>query len=187
MSSYSVTGDLSDANYSSLREGKLSEWRRVKIMRNQLANDFCAPVFRRWMEAAVQSRFLRLPDDFECNQHFYCNAKWYGSPMPWVDPLKDINALKTEIEIGLKTQTEILAERGIDFTDWCEIKAQEMAIAERYGIQLAPVEDSPALTPDDFDDDDEPIKKLPPSDGDRLLDSPTKRVPRKQKKRQKWR
>ena len=187
MSSYSVTGDLSDANYSSLREGKNSEWRRIRIMRNQLADDFCNPVFRRWMEAAVRGGLLRLPTDFEFNQHFYCSAKWFGRPMPQVDPLKDVNSLKTELEIGTKTLTEILAERGIDFTDWCEIKAQEKAIAEQYGIQLAPVEESPALPPEEVEDDDEQPEIVPPSDGDRLLDSPPKRVPRKQKKRQKWR
>jgi lambda family phage portal protein len=153
MSSYAVTGDLSDANYSSLREGKLSEWRRVKIMRDQLATDFCAPVFRRWLDAAAMSGFVALPPDYESNHHRYCQCQWFGSPMPWVDPMKDIGAIEKEIQIGLTTQKRELAKRGVDFEDWCAEKQQEKEILERYGLDapMAGNDPQPEMKPEEED------------------------------------
>ena len=175
MSSYSVTGDLSDTSYSSLREGKISEWRRIRIMRDQLAKDFCMPVFRGWLDAAVRGGFLALPTDYEWNKQHYCCVQWFGSPMPWVDPLKDVNAIAKKLEIGLTTQTEELAERGMDFEDWCAIKAQEKAIKDRYGLVDEEMTE-PQLGPEDFEKDDKPPAELPPAEPE------PKRIPRKRKK-----
>lgn len=164
MASYAVTGDLTEANYSSLREGTLKEWRRVRIMRDELSQDFCHPVFIRWLDAAVGSGAIAMPGDFEFDRLRYRKDSWFGRPMPWVDPLKDINAIAKEIELGLTTQTEVLAERGKDISDWCATKAQEMVVKGSFGLL------------------DETEEEEPPTNGDRLEDEP-KRIPRKQKKR----
>jgi capsid protein len=174
MSSYSVTGDLSDTSYSSLREGKISEWRRIRIMRDQLAKDFCMPVFRGWLDAAVRGGFLALPSDYESNRQRYCNVQWFGSPMPWVDPLKDISAIAKKMEIGLTTQTEELAERGIDFEDWCAIKAQEKNIKDQYGLVDEEVTASETLPEDDPEESPPVTEFAPPPE--------PKRLPRKRKK-----
>lgn len=95
--------------------------------------------------------------------------------MPWVDPLKDVNAIAKKLEIGLTTQTEELAERGMDFEDWCAIKAQEKAIKDRYGLVDEEMTE-PQLGPEDFEKDDKPPAELPPAEPE------PKRIPRKRKK-----
>lgn len=177
LSAYSVTGDLSDANYSSLREGKLSEWRRVKLMRDRLNTDLNSPVFRRWLDAAAMSGFLTMPGDYEFNKSEYWCDSWFGASMPWVDPLKDTKATELEITLGLTTRTRFLAEKGIDYEDILREKAREMELEEKYGVSFEPIEvEAELLQPEEV-----PPPQLPPSEPE-TPPEPPKRLPRKRKK-----
>ena len=53
----SVTGDLRQANYSSLREGKLEFRRRIEqFQHGTLVFQLCRPVWRRWLRDAARRR-----------------------------------------------------------------------------------------------------------------------------------
>jgi capsid protein len=41
-------------------------------------------------------------------------ANWLPTKWDWVDPLKDANAEIAQIEAGLKSRTQAIAERGYD-------------------------------------------------------------------------
>ena len=57
-----VTGDLRQANYSSLREGKLEFRRRIEqFQHGTLVFQLCRPVWRRWLRDAVLAGALELP------------------------------------------------------------------------------------------------------------------------------
>lgn len=137
LSSHTVTRDLSDANYSSLREGKLNEWKSISLYRDQLSEDFNSPVFRRWLDFAVMSGFVKMPKNYESEKESkYYRDYWFGSPMAWVDPAKEMVAKKTELELSLTTRSRILAEIGIDFEEILQEKAKEKMLMEQYGVGL---------------------------------------------------
>jgi capsid protein len=73
----------------------------------------CRPVFARWMDAAVLSDALVLPR-YEVDRSRLLAANWLPTKWDWVDPLKDANAEIAQIEAGLKSRTQAIAERGYD-------------------------------------------------------------------------
>jgi capsid protein len=56
---------------------------------------------------------LDLPG-YEGNRTRLLTADWLPTKWDWVDPLKDANAEIAQIEAGLKSRTQAIAERGYD-------------------------------------------------------------------------
>ncbi len=109
-----LTGDLEDVNYSSIRAGLL-EARRLyrQIQQEVLIFQFCRPVALYWMDQAVLSGALSIPD-YADNRRKYTRIRWRPDGWPWVDPFKDIKAEIMAIRAGIKSRTRSIAERGDD-------------------------------------------------------------------------
>jgi capsid protein len=74
----------------------------------------CRAVWTRWMDMAVLSGAIDLPGyDSQRRQYLRpatgCPTKW-----DWIDPMKDASAEILQIEAGLKSRTQAIAERGYD-------------------------------------------------------------------------
>jgi capsid protein len=65
------------------------------------------------VDAAVLSGALVLPG-YEADRSRLLAANWLPTKWDWVDPLKDANAEIAQIEAGLKSRTQAIAERGYD-------------------------------------------------------------------------
>jgi lambda family phage portal protein len=119
----SLTGDLRQANYSSLREGKLLFWELVDGWQWHMVHDqVLRSAWRRFGRARVAvGRTLGgvLPA-----------VEWSFPKRPWVDPAKDVAALKEEMDLGLATWPDAVAGRGRD-------PETQLAEAERWGPRLA--------------------------------------------------
>jgi lambda family phage portal protein len=103
-----LTGDLTGANYSSLRAGRLTVRRTVE--RDQwlmLVPMWVEPIARRFTRAAQLQGVL--PD---------VAGEWpleFGPPpFPFVDPLKDVAAIKQMLRLGLMNWGQAVAEAGWD-------------------------------------------------------------------------
>jgi lambda family phage portal protein len=100
-----LTGDLSQANYSSLRAGRLSFKRRLE--RHQW--HVLVPQFQRirdaWVNVAIMSGALppRLGG---------YPATWAPPVFEMVDPLKDALAIKEQMRLGLMTWGQAVAQMG---------------------------------------------------------------------------
>lgn len=73
----------------------------------------CAPIWER----AVSALILRgdLPaTDFETAVALWLAAEHYPPPMPWIDPAKDVVAIRDALEAGLMCRRQAVAERGYD-------------------------------------------------------------------------
>jgi capsid protein len=65
------------------------------------------------MDTAVLAGALDLPDyDLRRREHLACG--WLPPKWDWVDPMKDARAEIEQIDAGLKSRTQALAERGYD-------------------------------------------------------------------------
>lgn len=129
----SLTGDLSGANYSSMRVGLLSErdgYRRAQMV---IAMRFYRPVFLEWLKYATLTRALDLP----ASQLARLSAhKWMPRGFPWIDPVKDMEAAILAVDHGFNTRSNICAGDGRDFEEVIAQLAQEQAIADEYGVEL---------------------------------------------------
>lgn len=106
-----LSGDLSNANYSSLRAGLLPFRQRVEqIQYGTLAPQFLAPIWRQVVAFAVLSGDLAAPD-YEAAPRAYA-AEWLPPKPMQVDPLKDTQATVAELEAGLTSRRKAVAERG---------------------------------------------------------------------------
>lgn len=121
-----LSGDLSGANYSSLRAGLLPFRQRMEqVQYTVLVPQFLAPVWRAVILHGVLSGDLDAPD-FEANPEFYLQADWLPPKPLQVDPLKDVNATVAEIEAGLTSRRKAVAERGWNLDDLdAEIEAEK--------------------------------------------------------------
>ena len=109
-----MTGDMSEANYSSARVALIEQRRRIEaIQHSVLVFQLCRPVWNRFIELAVLSGQLDAPDFFDDPAPYYA-AAWYPPGWGWVDPLKDAQAEIVAIAAGLKSRSEAIAERGYD-------------------------------------------------------------------------
>ena len=64
--------------------------------------------------------------DFEANPEAYLQAEWLPPRPLQVDPLKDINATKAELDAGLTSRRKAVAERGWILEDLdAEIEAEK--------------------------------------------------------------
>lgn len=107
---YSVfSGDLSRANYSSLREGKLDFWAVLDQWQWHMAIPQMANKMWRRCMAAAASRGHSIAGDTP--------AAWTVPKRPWVDPIKDVKAALLEMSSGLELWSDKVAERGYDPED----------------------------------------------------------------------
>ncbi len=109
-----LSADMLKANYSNTRAALLEFRRRIEAFQHSvLVFQLCRAVWARWMDTAVLSGDLDLPD-YEQRRADYLDCSWLPPRWDWVDPLKDIRAEINAIEAGLKSRTQAIAERGFD-------------------------------------------------------------------------
>ena len=109
--SHLLDGDLSDANYSSLRAGLLPFRQRMEqVQYHTLVPQLLNPLWARVIAWAVTSGRMEAPD-YEANPRAY-RAEWLPPAWPQVDPLKDTQATVAEINAGLTSRRKAVAQRG---------------------------------------------------------------------------
>ena len=122
-----LTGDVSQANYSSLRAAivifyaLLDDWQD-----NVLVPLLCDPAFERTMRRAAMEtgdkRYLEV------------TAEWTGPDRPWVDPLKDITAEIMEIRAFPGLMAQSYSRRGIDMRAAFAEQFQANQEMDLYGL-----------------------------------------------------
>ena len=109
-----LANDMVKGNFSNSRLALIEFRRRVSAWQHSvMVYQLCRPAYARWMDAAVLSGALVLPG-YEGNRARLLTADWLPTKWDWVDPLKDANAEIAQIEAGLKSRTQAIAERGYD-------------------------------------------------------------------------
>ncbi len=107
-----VSGDLSQANYSSLRAGLMQFKRRLEqYQKHMLVPQLLDPVWRRWLTFETLSGQFDLPG-FADEPESYFAVNWAADPLDFVDPLKDVQAEILAIQAGLKSRRQAISERG---------------------------------------------------------------------------
>jgi len=109
---YLLTGDLTGANYSSLRAGLLEFRRRVEAIQFQvIVPQLLRPVWQRFVTTAVLAGEIDAPD-FESNADQWFACEWIMPVQEWIDPAKDAEATATMIAAGLTSRRRAVAAQG---------------------------------------------------------------------------
>lgn len=107
----SLANDLEGVNYSSIRTGLLDERDMYKFVQHFLARKVHKKIHTDWLQCALltSSRLKKLDPARFVN---YSKPHWHGRRWEWVDPEKDMTAKIMELENGLTSKSQILAEKG---------------------------------------------------------------------------
>ncbi|MDF1577683.1 MAG: phage portal protein [Desulfobulbales bacterium] len=129
-----LSGDLEGVTFSSIRAG-VNEFRRLCEMLQVriLVYQWCRPVVRRWLDAAVLSGALAIPDYTE-NRRIYWRVKWHPDGWNYVDPVKDRLAEQMDVRNGVQSRTAVVAKRGNDIERVDNEQAADQARADSLGL-----------------------------------------------------
>lgn len=128
MTTVSLTGDLSEANYGSMRHGELMGREAWRVEHTDLAG-ICQWVWQRFVRAAAVRGLLPLSG---LSVEEMSRAEWYGRTWPWIDPLKDAQGMALLIANKLTSPQEVLNAQG---KDWKKVYA-EIAEAQQFADSL---------------------------------------------------
>ena len=107
--SYStLTGDLREVNYSSIRHGASEQRRQFRGLQNFIIRNLHDRVFKMWVLNEIKRGNI-YPKD-----HKSIIEGYTFKPQGWeyIDPQKEITANRIALESGQKTLSEILREKG---------------------------------------------------------------------------
>lgn len=129
----SLSGDLEGVNYSSIRQGVLSERDTWQCLQRWTIDHFCQPVFDDWLFWSLTTGALKLP-----MSRFgkFRRVQWQPRGWQWVDPAKEVKAQVEAIAAKLKSRTACMAEQGRDFTETIQKLKEEDDAMKALGLSL---------------------------------------------------
>ncbi len=143
-----LSNDMLKANYSNSRLALLEFRRRIEAYQHSvMVWQICRRVWARWLDTAVMAGAIALPD-YEQQRRVYLGCSWLPPKWDWVDPLKDARAEIEQIEAGLKSRTQALAERGYDADQVDAEIAADRARERQLGLSFASASSAPTLLTD---------------------------------------
>lgn len=108
------------SSYSASRAALLEAWKMFRMRRSWFANDFCQPIYERWLYEAVAIGRISAPGFFgdPIARAAYCKADWNGPSPGQIDPTKEATAAVYRIEHGLSTyEREAMEINGSSFDE----------------------------------------------------------------------
>ena len=129
----SVSRDFSKTNYSSSRLSLLEDRSQYRSIQNYLIDNFHTRVFEAWLEMAVLSGNLNLPN-YESDPDRYRRVRFVPRGWEWVDPQKEIAAAKEAVKAGFKTVSQIVLEQGGDYESLLPQRADEVEKAKQLNL-----------------------------------------------------
>lgn len=109
-----------NASYSASRAALLQAEDEFKSRRAAFVNDFCKPIYEQFLTEAIALGRIDAPGFFDdpIRHQAYLNADWLNEANHSLDPVKEVNAAKLRLELGLSTkEIEVANLSGRDYDD----------------------------------------------------------------------
>lgn len=124
-----LSGDLTGANYSSLRAGLIPFRARVdQVQHNTLVPQVMRPIWRRWLALEILAGRIDAPADTPCD--------WIMPRPQQVDPAKDLEATEKALSLGLISRTHAINEMGWNADDIDEEIQADRARESELGLSF---------------------------------------------------
>ena len=132
-----VSGDYSDTSFSASRLAMETPHRINMRRRATITEKLYRAVYSAWLEEVIETGQIVLPKSalpFYQAQDAYLQSAWLGSGRISADPLKAAHAVVLELEHGLVTLGDALAERGLDLEEVIEQRKAEAQMLREAGL-----------------------------------------------------
>jgi lambda family phage portal protein len=122
---HTLSGDLTDVNFSSIRSGTLDERELWKMLQGWYVSAAKEAIVEKWLARALlfDAELKRLPyAKFEkFNSPVFTGRRW-----DWVDPQKDVNAATAAVALGIKSRAQVIRDQGNDPEQvWAELEHEQ--------------------------------------------------------------
>lgn len=155
-----LSGDFQGVNDRVMRVILTGYRRRIRQRQQMFVFQHCRGVWQRWMDMAVLSGRLELPE-YETRRREYQRVRWVGEGWDYIHPVQDVQADENAIKAGLTSRTEAVTKRGGDVERIDEENAQDNERADDKGVSYtsdgrnATKASTPSAQVSDSDDDDD--------------------------------
>lgn len=129
----SISNDLTEVNFSSIRAGLIEERETWKSIQSWFAESLLNRTYSEWLFMTLAVGAVNLP----AGKFKKFNVPtWTGRRWAWVDPLKEVQAYKEAVAAGFKSATKVISEDGGDIEELYQELSNEKALAEKYDLEL---------------------------------------------------
>jgi|14BtaG_2_1085337.scaffolds.fasta_scaffold01631_4 lambda family phage portal protein len=131
ISYHSLANDLTQVNYSSIRQGELEQREYFKTMQKFIVDHFCKPIYGEWLKMAMTSTEMNLP---MAKYDKFNTPNFQPKGFPWIDPLKEIQANIQGLKNGIVSVSDIASNYGKDTETLFEQIQADKKLAEKFGL-----------------------------------------------------
>lgn len=132
-SSYmTLSGDVSEANFSNLRAGQANEREHWMVLQSFFIRKWKVPAHEEQVFRAILSGKLKLPIG---KLEKFTNPVFVGRRWPYVNPVDDMNAAKLALDNNLKSVSQIIEEAGGDPLEVFAQISEDEKLFEKLKIQ----------------------------------------------------
>lgn len=161
-----LANDLEGVNFSSLRQGALSERELWMRLQDWWIEWVTKPIYRRAMAYAIRAgRVLRRNGDTYPLDRLdaLTEVTAQGRRWPWVDPLKDMQAHREAVALGVRSISDIIRESGREPEEvWAEL-ADDYRRMEAAGLPRPALASPASADPAETDPaSDQPTDEVQP-------------------------
>jgi lambda family phage portal protein len=148
LATHSLSGDMTQVNYTSSRTAELSERDQWMALQEWFISAFVMPVAQAWLATALLRGAITMPNGSALpaakRAKFAAGIAFQGRRWKWVDPQKEANGHIAAIDAGLTSRTQVATEQGRDIEEVLQELAAEQARMRELGIELASAPRPPA-------------------------------------------
>jgi lambda family phage portal protein len=120
-----LTQDWKGMNYSNARTVLLMFYLSCRVRQAFLGTHFYAPIYAAVAHEAIAKGLAKAPG-FDRRSDDWLTHAWVFPGWQWVDPVKEANGKKIELENDMDTLSNICAGRGDDWEETLEQRAREL-------------------------------------------------------------
>lgn len=133
--SYSSIARDYNGTYSAQRQELVEQWINYASLTDAFTGLFVQPCWDGFVQAAHLSGVVRIPKDVKPGTEN--DALFIAQAMPWIDPLKEADALVALTKAGFASEVEAIRRRGSNPRDVLEQIIQWRAEVKRAGLTLS--------------------------------------------------
>ncbi len=143
------TGDMRGVSDRVMRV-VLNEFRRriEQLQFGVYVHQLCRPVRAAWMDMAVLSGALVLPD-YSMRRREYLRTRWIPQGWAYINPVQDVQARAMEVNAGFGSRSEMVLRSGYDAETVDAENAADIARAQRLGLNYTTLVTEPFEDPEE--------------------------------------
>lgn len=130
--SYSTISRDYGGTYSSQRQELVEQWTNYATLTDEFVGMCVRPVWELFVMAAHLSGVVVIPR--EVVTHTADDALYVAQSMPWIDPLREVEAWKAMTRAGFASEVEVMRRRGVNPRDVLEQLAAHRKAAAAAGL-----------------------------------------------------